>query len=36
MTVRVNSDGSVVVDTGDIHARGKEDPAADFAVPYPA
>ena len=36
MAVSVNDDGSVVVDTGDIRTRGKDEPIEGIAVPYPA
>lgn len=36
MPVEVNGDGSVVVDTGDIRARGKEESIDGIAVPYTA
>jgi cytochrome b6-f complex iron-sulfur subunit len=36
MTIRVNSDGSVVVDTGDIHPRAQDEGVEGIAVPYTA
>ena len=37
MTVRVNDDGSVIIDTGDIHSdRAQDDPVDQIAVPYEA
>ena len=36
MPVTVNSDGSVVVDTGDIRTRGQEESVEGIAVPYTA
>jgi cytochrome b6-f complex iron-sulfur subunit len=36
MTVTVQGDGSVVVDTGDIHPRGQDESADAIVVPYPA